>query len=86
MNLFNWVAALVNEAVDDYAARVEVNATSVGAGGINRITITPAMNTSGQHIQSEYDGWFVDPVAIADLTIANSMLDLTPILEGDVDW
>lgn len=86
MGLFDWVTALVNEAADDYAELFEVVSTNTGAGGIHRIPISPALNKSGLFVPDEFDGWFVDPVAIADLTVADSMLDLTPILEGDVDW
>lgn len=81
--LTSWVAALVNQAVDDYSELFELNATSTGVGGIDLIPIKAGMISTGE---LEFDGLFVDPVAIADLTVAGSMMDLTPILAGDVDW
>lgn len=85
MYLTSWVTALVNQAVDDVAELLQVNKTSTGAGGIQRVMAVNKHSTN-QSLDFEYDGLFVDPVAIADLTVAGTMLDLTPILQGDVDW
>lgn len=80
------VAVLVDRAVLDFAslqASAGASGSGITPGGINSINITASINATVNH---QYDALFIDPVAIVDLTVAGSLMDLTSLLEGIVDW
>ncbi|MEW5311588.1 MAG: hypothetical protein WDW38_003291 [Sanguina aurantia] len=80
------VGILVDTAAADLAhlqAAAGPSISSTASGGIDLVSISAGAAAAGN---AQYDGLFIDPVAIVDLTIANSMMDLTSLVQGIIDW
>lgn len=80
------VGILVDTAASDLTQLQAAAGTSIfstASGGIDLISISAGATATAN---TQFDGLFIDPVAIVDLTIANSMMDLTSLVQGIIDW